>query len=293
MTIYSWAPGHTTLFFAVPEQFDQPEKMGSIGGGINFEKGVTTKLEKDMSNSVLWNSQNINGIVTRTVISLFGKLTGKEIKVKVSHESELGIGFGFSTSGAGAIGTVLGLNELFNTQFDNTDLFELAHKAEIINHTGLGSVVGQITGGIEFRLSQGGPKLCETKSVSSNANLVIAMLGPLSTADVLTSENHMKLVTSSGMETIKNIQNFQNITIKSALQMGRQFMEKCGLMTEKVKQMIKELDNIGERFSSMAMIGEALIIFPQNRNQIKKWLNLNKIHFLETNISSILPHVIK
>ena len=103
----------------------------------------------------------------------------------------------------------------------------------------------------------------------------------------------MKLVTSSGIETIQNIRNFQDITIQKALQMGRQFMEKCGLVTERVNTMIKDLDTMGETFSSMAMIGEALIIFPQNQNAIVKWLTKNNIQFIETNVTSKLPHVLK
>ena len=156
-----------------------------------------------------------------------------------------------------------------------------------------GEIVGQITGGIEFRLSQGGPRICETKSISSDANLLIAMIGPLSTADVLTSDYQMKLVTSSGMETIQNIQNFKDITIKKALEMGRQFTEKCGLMTDKVKRMIHELDEMNEKFSSMAMIGEALIIYPQDIDKIKNWFEQNNIRYIETKISSKLPYVIK
>lgn len=293
MTIQSWAPGHATLFFAVPDQFEQATEMGSIGGGVNFEKGVTTFIEKNNSKAILWNNDKIEGNVTKTVISLFEEYYGKSIDVTISHKSEFGTGYGFSTSGAGALGTALGLDELYNTKIDKIDLFEIAHKAEILNHTGLGSVVGQITGGIEFRLSQGGPRLCKTRSISSNANLIVAMLGPLSTADVLTSKQQMKLVTRSGMESIQNIRDFQNVTIQSAIRMGRDFMEKCGLMTDKIRKLIRELDNMDEIFSTMAMIGEALIIYPQNKNKITNWLNQKNIHFIDTKVSSKLPYVIK
>ena len=33
----AWAPGHATLFFAVPKSYEDPLQMGSLGGGFNFE----------------------------------------------------------------------------------------------------------------------------------------------------------------------------------------------------------------------------------------------------------------
>lgn len=292
MTVQSWAPGHATLFFGVPKSYDNPAKMGSIGGGINFGIGVTTSVTISETTQVLWNNYQITGNVTKTVIELFQEMHNLDVALFVNHESKLKTGHGFSTSGAGAIGTALGLNTLFDTKMNDIELFELAHKAEIINQTGLGSVVGQVTGGIEIRLSQGGPKLSETISIRSNAEIIIGMLGPLSTKDVLTSKDQMNLVTKSGISSVNQLKKIANPSIIQIIQTGRVFMETCGLLTPRIKNMIAKLDSIGELHSTMAMIGEALIIHPKNKNRVLKLLEENNVECLDTVVSNKLPHVL-
>ena len=85
MVTQSWAPGHTTLFFAVPETYESPEKMGSIGGGINFETGVTTSIIESDKTMISWNNMEINGLVTRTVIDLFQKTHNIYFDLHINH----------------------------------------------------------------------------------------------------------------------------------------------------------------------------------------------------------------
>ncbi|MHA2032205.1 MAG: GHMP family kinase ATP-binding protein [Candidatus Kariarchaeaceae archaeon] len=292
MSTKSWAPGHTTLFFAVPNTFENYEEMGSIGGGLNFESGVITSISKSRETLVLWNDAQINGQVTKTVVKLFENLIKQKIKVRVNHQSNLMTGYGFSTSGAGAIGTALGLNQLYKLDMDEIELFELAHKAEVMNHTGLGSVVGQITGGMEIRLTQGGPRLCETISISSASELLIGFIGPLSTKDVLTSAQQMKLVTKSGIESVEKVRSKSDLSLSEMIKTGREFMKSCGLMTDKIREIIGQLDSIGEERVTMAMIGEALIIDPVDVDTVKNLLGENHIAYLETKITNKLPYII-
>ncbi|MCE7735831.1 MAG: hypothetical protein GPJ54_13200 [Candidatus Heimdallarchaeota archaeon] len=292
MVTRSWAPGHATLFFAVPKKYNNPEKMGSIGAGLNFESGVTTSISESNTTKILWNNEEINGNVTKTVIDLFQKIHDMKFELNINHESKLKTGYGLSTSGAGAIGTALALNSLFQKNMDYIDLFELAHKAELINHTGLGSVVGQFTGGIEVRISQGGPKLSRTVSFNSSEEIVIGFLGPLSTKDVLTSSEQMDLVTKSGIRCVEEVKKITNPSITQIIKLGREFMETCGLMTSRIESIISQLDNIGEKHSTMAMIGEAIIIKPINKDHVLKMLNENNIECFKTVISSKSPYVL-
>ncbi|MFV2013978.1 MAG: pantoate kinase [Candidatus Heimdallarchaeota archaeon] len=292
MKIRSWAPGHATLFFAVPRNYDNPEEMGSIGGGINFDIGVTTSITVSQADKIFWNNQEIRGNVTKTVVELFKKIHNMKFNLHIEHESALKTGYGFSTSGAGAIGTALGLNELFQTGMENIALYSLAHKAEIINQTGLGSVVGQISGGIELRLSQGGPKRSLTISFHSESEVIIGLLAPLSTKDVLTSSEQMDLVTISGIRCIEQIKNTRNLTLMQIINSGRKFMETCGLMTPRIENIISQLDSIGEVHSTMAMIGESVIINPIHKTKVLRLLEKNNIEYLETTVSSKQPHIV-
>ena len=66
----------------------------------------------------------------------------------------------------------MALDNYFKTNMSQVEQFEIAHFGDVVNKTGLGSVVGQITGGIEFRLTQGGPRLRKTRSIESDQEII-------------------------------------------------------------------------------------------------------------------------
>ena len=291
--VSTWAPGHATLFFSTPEKRTVPKEMGSIGGGLNFEAGITTEINLNGNNKVYWNGNQIDGKVTLIAIQEFERQTGINCdRIDVLHTSKLPIGYGISTSGAGAIGTALGLNELFNANLSRLEVFEIAHYADVVNHTGLGSVVGQMVGGIELRLTQGGPTVCKTKKYNASDELVLVFYGPLSTVDVLTSEEQMRLVTNAGLETLKALRHQENISLIDMIHSGYNFTTKCGLETPRIESKIKELEDIGEDMVSMAMIGETLIIKPNHIAKLTEKLQKDGDHFLITKISNDQPKII-
>ena len=120
MSVRAWAPGHATLFFAVPDQIEDPLKMGSLGGGFNFDAGVTTTVRIAETDEVYWNGSLIEGEVTLTAINYLREKSNITTKVLVHHNSEIPIGYGLSTSGAGAISALLAANLLF--KLSNTNL---------------------------------------------------------------------------------------------------------------------------------------------------------------------------
>ncbi|MDH5401765.1 MAG: hypothetical protein OEY49_04665 [Candidatus Heimdallarchaeota archaeon] len=294
MTIAAWAPSHATLFFAVPAKFENPVKMGSIGGGFNFRHGVITRISDGVhENTVYWNDKQIEGQVTKTAIRLFKQFYQVEGYLTINHSSDIPIGFGLSTSGAGAIGTVLCLDRYFNTNGSQEDLFQIAHEAELLNKTGLGSVVGQITSHIELRMTQGGPKVCETKSFLSDETLILALLGPLNTSDVLKSEVQMNQVTISGLSVLEEAVQITDNHLIKFIRLGKRFSLSCGLLTERLNSLILSLESIGEMHVCMAMIGEALIICPTNITSVINLLKEMNINFIETNITHEKPKLLE
>lgn len=291
--IRAWAPGHATLFFGVPSRFENPSEMGSIGGGFNFSEGVTTEVKVSETNQIYWNTHGITGEVTLTCIKLLRKLKKFKENFLIIHQSKLPIGYGLSTSGAGAIGALLAINTLLELQVPKIDLFELAHQAEIYHHTGLGSVVGQITSGIELRLSQGGPQKCNVRSYESDEAIFILLFAPLQTSSIITSDEIMKQVTNAGINATKYAESVEGDKAINFIKLGQQFTENCGLITDKVKKMQIELQSIGEEVNTMAMIGETIIVIPQNKKNLSKWLKSNKINYLETSITNQRPKIVK
>lgn len=287
----AWAPGHATLFFAVPKKYEKAIEMGSIGGGINVEKGVITAVKKNPIMEVYWNDLPINGKVTLSSVQLFNEKFGIKQNYKVSHLSDIPIGYGLSTSGAGAISTLLALNNLMSCGASDEELFQLAHLAEIKHHTGLGSVVGQITPGIELRLTQGGPGICDTQSIKVSDTIILIFHGPLDTSSIITSDKKMKQVTQAGIIATKKAKNISSNYTESYINIGNEFTRTCGLVSETINRYMKELHKIGEDNCAMAMIGETLVILPKNREAVISWANGNRLKYIETQVTEKKPFV--
>lgn len=289
MKVTSWAPGHATLFFAVPNHYNDLLKMGSIGGGLNFQEGVITEIERSNKTSVSWNNQKISGEVSLTALDLFNKRIGKNLKVTINHRSELKIGHGLSTSGAGSLGVLLGLNKLMQLEISEKELFDLAHIVDAKCNTGLGSVTGQVVSNIELRMTQGAPSLCKTKSFQSNQRIIICQIAPLKTVDVLTSETQMKQVTNKGTKAVEKAILIKENVLENFIKLGRTFSETCGLLTPRMNDYFKELMEFGEDNVCMAMIGETLIVLPHNFNLVENWLHEKGISYIITKITSEKP----
>ncbi len=288
----AWAPSHATLFFSVPKEFEDPIKMGSIGGGFNFEHGVTTQIEFANEDKVFWNNEPIRGEVTITALNQLRHKFNIMQPVHIYHKSSVPIGYGLSTSGAGSIGTLLAANNLFDTHANKNELFQMAHVADVYHHTGLGSVIAQVTSNIELRLTQGAPGIGKVLSFPSNSEIFILLFGPLKTSQILTSRDQMQLVTSAGLKSVNKAKIIEDNFDDKFIQIGAEFTNHCGLTTPRVKSIQKQLRDIGENRSSMAMIGETLIVLPNNINNLISWLNENKIKYIKTRITNKVPHLI-
>ncbi len=289
----AWAPGHTTLFFAVPDKFEKISLMGSIGGGLNFEEGVITEVKHSSNNEIYWNKKSISGKVSLTSIDLFNKRFNLDKKYKVYHSSKIPIGYGLSTSGAGSISTLLALKALNKINVDNMVLFKMAHEAEIIHHTGLGSVVGQVSSGIELRKTQGDPEICDVRKYYEDIEVVLLFFGPLDTSKIITSREKMIDVTNSGIEAVKEASKIEVPTVNDFIKIGNEFTNKCGLLTDRMGIVMKELAKINENKVAMAMIGETLVILPQNKTKLIDWINNNNYKFIETRIASKTPYILE
>ena len=294
MTKVAWAPTHSTLFFSVPKNYDKIEEKGSIGVGFNYDKGVKTRVELNKNgDNVFWNGDIIDGVVSKTVLNKFREYNNQndEVKVNIYHTSEVPIGYGLSTSGAGAIGTIMALDNYFKTNMSQVEQFEIAHFGDVVNKTGLGSVVGQITGGIEFRLTQGGPRLCKTRSIESDQEIILFLINPIKTADILKSDEQIEQINRSGFDLLKKALTLKTSYEEKLIIMGKDFSVRSGLLSMKLNLILKDLENIGEVNSTMSMIGETIVILPKNKKNVLDYAISNDIPFLVTKITNRLPHL--
>ena len=275
MTKAAWAPTHSTLFFSVPKNYDKIEEKGSIGVGFNYDKGVKTRVELNKNgDNVFWNGDIIDGVVSKTVLNKFREYNNQndEVKVNIYHTSEVPIGYGLSTSGAGAIGTIMALDNYFKTNMSQVEQFEIAHFGDVVNKTGLGSVVGQITGGIELRLTQGGQRLCKTSSIESDQEIILFLINPIKTAEILKSDEQIEQINRSGFDLLKKALTIKTSYEEKLIIMGKDFSVRSGLLSMKLNLILKDLENIGEVNSTMSMIGETIVILPKNKKNVNKMI---------------------
>ena len=106
----------------------------------------------------------------------------------ICHSFELPQGSGYGSSGAGALGITFGLNKLFALDLSPELLGKYAHVAEVMNHTGLGTVGGQFVGGLSISMKPGFPFAMHKIKIPDNIHIVVGSFGPISTKKILTDD---------------------------------------------------------------------------------------------------------
>jgi len=76
------------------------------------------------------------------------------------------------------------------------------------------------------------------------------------------------------------------------IQHGKYFTIHCGLMTDKVSAVLDDLKEIGEDKATMAMIGETIVVSPNDRNKVLSYCEKNHLYHIETRLSSKIPHLL-
>lgn len=259
----AFAPAHITGFFAIHDKAKDLLERGSTGAGFSIELGIKTKVileEADVQEiHVFFNGKEIEGNVTKTVINLIFSDSGinKQKKIYVEHTSPLPIGAGFGLSAAGAISTALALSKVLNLKYSLLDLGKIAHRAEIINKTGLGDVIAEIYGGFEIRKHPGAPGigLLDFLVYPANLTMIAAVLGPISTKKVLSNQKYRDNINRIGNELVQRL--LEDPSYEYFLELSHQFSENSGLLTNELRQYIKKLKE--ERvLAAMVMIGKAI-----------------------------------
>ncbi|MHA1576393.1 MAG: pantoate kinase [Candidatus Thorarchaeota archaeon] len=270
MTVRAFVPGHITGIFRIFDEKENPLECGSTGAGFSVEIGTLTTVSLTENDSLeittLYNDENIDAHVTKTVVRRLIEDYDRKFKVVVTHESSLPSGVGFGASGAGALGTALALGHLLDPSLSRTQAASYAHRAEVENRTGLGDVIAQTYGGLEIRTIPGGPGIGKVVNMHEKESLTVVLAGApgLNTSDILTDPQKRKRINTVGDEFVEKIINSPNL--ETFISCSRKFTEAIGLSTTRVSAALNELDGSGFTRSSMVMLGDSVFCFC-NENQ--------------------------
>ncbi len=171
-------PLHITGFWA-PVYKRNPVETGSIGAGLNIQAYFDAVVEPGDCSLVL-NQRRVNVPVLDHVCRLLGE------KVKVYASTPLPLGAGYGLSAAIALTAAVGIAFIRGTSSIEEAIWA-AHKAEVLELTGLGDVIAMYYGGFEARVEPGPPGIGFLVKLPYDPGLkiVTAALGTMDTRVML------------------------------------------------------------------------------------------------------------
>ena len=238
------------------------QHVGARGGGFGIEKGVLTEVSvaRAEKNSV---RVSINGKfseaeTTKTVVQMLLEKADETYEVLVKHNVEIPIGAGFGSSAAGALTTALALSKGLGLSLTYNQIGRIAHVAEVKCKTGLGTVGPLMLGGCVLTIEPGAPGIAVIDRVPISADYVIVagVFGPTPTKEVLSSPEKRLAVNKWGRKTLEKI--LSEPSLENFLACCREFAEKTGFMTERVRTLMGLADKAGAIGAAQNMVGEAV-----------------------------------
>ena len=264
-TAYAFVPGHITGLFRIHDGHENPLYRGSTGAGFSVSVGTKTSVtiteHPTLEAEIEYNEQKIDGPITRTVVKRLSEIYEMPFKAKVIHQSLLPIGVGFGASGAGALGTSLAICSIIDSDLTNNEIAQYAHYSDVINHAGLGDVIAQTMGGLEIRTHPGAPGIGKVMNVNYPESIRVVLAGAtgLDTKDVLTDSASRDKINQAGDSLVSKL--IVNPTLDHFIECSRTFANITGLMTDRVKAALRNLDGSGFNRSSMVMLGDSVFCF--------------------------------
>ncbi|MCS7115368.1 MAG: hypothetical protein RMJ15_06415 [Nitrososphaerota archaeon] len=284
----AFSPAGISSFFEICDTMPDgspilnPEKIGARGGGFGIQKGVTTQVTVSEADE---NSINvfINGRsapeaeTTKTVVQMLLERADGKHNVEVRHEVEVPIGAGFGSSAAGALTAALALSKALGLKLTYNQIGRIAHVAEVKCKTGLGTVGPLMIGGCIITLEPGAPgtAIIDRIPISPDHVVVAGVFGAIPTKQVLSSQERRSAVNRWGRKTLEKI--LAEPSPENFLACCREFAEKTGFMTERVRKLMRAAEEAGAIGAAQNMVGEAVHALTTYENAEKVAQAFNRV----------------
>lgn len=277
----SFCPAHITGFFIIKDASENPLQTGSLGAGFCIDRGTFTAVRRRhfrSESAVRINGRRVSAPVSLKTAELFfaaAEISPEPLEIK--HRVKVPQGAGFGTSGAGALSLALALNRLYGTPLNEEQTAGVAHTADVLCRTGLGTVVGEQRGGFELRLKAGAPPFGLIDGFFPNETIyvVFALFGPLSTVRSLSDPLVRKRINRSAGERLLRLQN--DPTPQRFLTEAADFSTEAALFSENGRKAAALLEKYGKR-AAMLMFGDGVYTFcfdKREAQKLKKMLKKN------------------
>ncbi len=243
----AFAPGNVSCIFRIVNSGSKH----SLGVGFTVDKGVVVKVSRSDKTKVYANGKKIRFPTVKDVVK---RLTDKGVRVEIKDGLPSGAGFGLS--GASALATAYAVNKLFKLGKSKRELALIAHKAEVVNSTGLGDVGGQFNGGFNMKIKKGKP--LSVVSLKVKGNVYYAFFSRIQTKKVINSRLKKRNINRAGDRALKRVKLLKKKNLNDIIRISKDFALESGLLrNKKVKRLIKQIENKGGD-ASMIMLGNAV-----------------------------------
>jgi len=305
-------PHRISGFFEIVDEIDgtsikNPERIGSRGAGFNLSAvGRTTVLIKDLEKHennvirVFINNEKVDDKAETTyhIYENVKKLLTCPKKISIFHNFDLPVGCGYGASGSGALGTIYGLNKALNLNLSITEKGRIAHIAEVVKRTGLGTVCGQLRGGLCILKEPGYPCVSESIKFPPNLKIVCGSFGMIHTKSILTDPILNLKIKRAGRRAQAKLLKERNI--KSFIKASIEFVDETEMLKilelNKIEDLIKELNNLKILGASMNQLGRSVyaICKENDEREVREIFETYKpeIRVFNTSINKKGPHFV-
>jgi len=244
--------------------YSQPlEKVGARGGGFKLVKGTHTTVEKISfpSDEIFFDGRPIANSTTQVVLDIVRRRTGSKQRFRVSHRVEVPIGAGFGSSASASLGASTAALVELGQKSTLRLAADIAHEAELVCHTGLGTV-GAIysSSGVGGLIVQGGgPGICRVEGFMEDFerySLIAVTFASRQKRSLLTSPEVVAKVNRAGVETLEKVA--ADPSSIRMLRESRKFALDTGLGSKDADKACTLLEEAGAIAAAHNMIGQAV-----------------------------------
>lgn len=260
MIAKAFAPGHITGFFEICDAPVDLLHRGSRGAGVNLSLGIltTVRVEEAVRQRI---SIRLNGMVSdaATTRRALHELTGRrKLMVEVDSDVQLPVGQGLGMSAAGALSAALALAGALGLPHSLYQAAAAAHRAEVLERTGLGDISGQLRGGWELRVRPGLPPYgCVDRILAPAMEMAVCVAGrPVPTKGVLSDPAKRRVVNRAGRRCMAAM--LARPTLDRFFELSFDFARQTGLASKESLMLVEEIRARGLGMAGVSMIGNTV-----------------------------------
>ncbi len=266
---YVYVPSAVSCFFTMvgvnPDgsYFEPYERVGAQGGGFKLVKGSHTSVTRldGLEDQVFFDGRPVANSTSQTVLNIIRRRIGSKQKFIVNHRVEVPIGAGFGSSASTALGTATAVLVELGAKSTLRLAADVAHEAELVCHTGLGTV-GSLysSSGVGGLIVQGGgPSTCRIEAFMEDFekySLIGLTFSSREKRPLLTSPEMIGKVNDAGRKVMENV--LANPTSANMLRESRRFALETGMASKDADKACSLLEEAGAIAAAHNMIGEAV-----------------------------------